>query len=182
MNRALSWTLGLLLFALCGLCLAQWTREAGLRVSLTEVDARLKTEQEGRKTLEDKLAAWEKEIHQLNARLDEQGKKIADQELQAVASQTELTSEKKRADDLAQELASTKTALARAKGILDDKREKIEDHNQVVTQQNSTIEKQNDLLKKLSRERDDLVEKLNNRTREFNELVEKQNAASRRGT
>jgi len=175
MTKFLGRLLALLLMLLGGLCVLQWQREAKLHDSLREVDARLKTEQDTRASLEEKLGSWEKEIHDLNQRLNEQGQKIGSMEQQATAAQQELTTEKKRGDDLAQQLQAAQKSLATAKNIVADGAEKASTRNEAISEQNHTIEKQNEMLKRLSQERDELVAKLNARTEEYNKLVKLQN-------
>ena len=189
MTKFLTWMLGLMLIALCTLCVLQWKREGHLRVSLKEVDDRLKAEQENRIVLEEKLAAWEKEIRQLNDRIVEQGAKIAEQELLAASFAKDGTSEKGRADALALELEKNKADLEKAKVSLTEWQEKVVTLNATVTQQNDAIRKQNDsmtaqnaaiekqnvLLKQLSEERDGSIAKLNAQMTEYNGLMEKYN-------
>ncbi|HSI64574.1 MAG TPA: hypothetical protein VLE43_15705 [Candidatus Saccharimonadia bacterium] len=179
MTKFLGILFGLLVLGMCGLCAKQWVRETELRTSLKEVEVLLDEERDKRHDLEEKLAAWEKEIKQLTQRIDEQGLKIAAQEQEAVATRQLLATETARADQLQKKLSATSSGMEQSKEAIETQNAAVTAQNEAIKKQNATIEKQNQMLKDLATERDGAVEKLNTRTKEFNELMEKYNTLAK---
>ena len=131
--------------ALSALCVAQWLREAAVRGRLREAQ-----QQHGEAVA---ALAGEKDRRETQER--------------EVVRLTQLQQETAEA----LRLAEARAAELAAQPALDPAA--VAQRNAEVTAQNEAMARQNEQLKKLTAERDDLVRRLNERTKEWNELVRK---------
>jgi chromosome segregation ATPase len=152
-NRALTIALGILLAALCGVCVWQWKREADFRAAIADFAGKLGREQEAHDQSSQRLTVLEAEIARLTRLRD-------DTEAKYLATLTELRAI--QPDWIAR--GHSLTALSQIAAAAP-----------AAASQNAAITRQNELLKQLTTERDSAIEKLNARTREFNSLTEKYN-------
>lgn len=131
--------------ALSALCVAQWVREADVRGRLRE--------------------AQQQHGEAVAALAGEKGRReTQEREVVRLTKLQQETAEALR-------LAEAKTAELAAQPAVDPAA--VAQRNAEVTAQNEAMARQNDQLKKLTAERDDLVRRLNERTKEWNELVRK---------
>jgi hypothetical protein len=175
MKRLITTLLVLVTLGLCAVCAVQWAREERYRMHIAGLARQLEAENTARVEAERKAAEYEKEIERLTILR-------AEVEAKLLAATNELTA--MGADSVARgftlafflnEWVQTQAKLAATEAVVGKGAEALKEHNASVTAQNATIIKQNEMLKQLVKERDEAVEKLNARTREFNELVEKYN-------
>lgn len=158
MKPPLTITLGILLAALCALCIFQWRREAGFRSAIVDLSGKLHAETKGRTESEARSATLLTEIQRLESLR-------AGTEAKYLAALDELR-------PLQADLAARGLTI----GILSE----LAAAAPAADNQNAVIAKQNELLKSLAAERDAAIAKLNARTREWNALTEKYNEAVRR--
>ncbi|MEN9285293.1 MAG: hypothetical protein RLZZ179_2786 [Verrucomicrobiota bacterium] len=131
--------------ALSALCVAQWVREADVRGRLRE--------------------AQQQHGEAVAALAGEKGRReTQEREVVRLTKLQQETAEALR-------LAEAKTAELAAQPAVDPAA--VAQRNAEVTAQNEAMARQNEQLKKLTAERDDLVRRLNERTKEWNELVRK---------
>lgn len=131
--------------ALCGLCAAQWVREAEVRGRLRE--------------------AQQRHGEAVAALGEEKGRReTQEREVVRLTKLQQETAEALR-------LAEARTAELEARPAVDPAA--AAQRNAEVTAQNEALARQNEQLKKLTSERDDLVRRLNERTKEWNDLVRK---------
>lgn len=151
MNRLLTIALAAILAILCGLCLWQWKREADFRAAIAGFSGQLDAEKQAHGQSRQRLAMLEAEIARLT-------KLREDTEAQYLTTLAELRALQPDwiARGLTSEILSRLAAAAFA-----------------VESQNAAIARQNELLKQVTAERDDAIQKLNARTRELNALTEK---------
>jgi hypothetical protein len=175
MKRLITTLLVLVTLGLCAVCVVQWAREDRYRANIADLAKRLEAENTARVEAERKAAEYEKEIERLIILR-------AEVEAKLLATTEQLTA--MGADSVARgftlafflnELVQTQARLAATEAVVGKGAEALKEHNASVTAQNATILKQNEMLKQLVKERDEAIEKLNTRTREFNEIVEKYN-------
>lgn len=144
---------------LCALVVVQWARESALRTILAGMDVRLKSAEADASDLADKVRSYEEEIRRLTGL----GETASTRAMEQQAEVDRLTTLLRERD------------AAAAVAVPEDFAATLKARNAEVTQQNGAITRQNEALRKLVRERDDLTDKLNARTREFNELTVKYN-------
>lgn len=131
--------------ALSALCVAQWVREAAVRGRLRE--------------------AQQQHGEAVAALTGEKGRReTQEREVVRLTKLQQETAEALR-------LAEARVAELAAQPAVDPAA--VAQRNAEVTAQNEAMARQNDQLKKLTAERDDLVRRLNERTKEWNELVRK---------
>ena len=153
MSRRLHTVLGIVLAALCGLCVWQWKREADFRSAHAEVSARLTAESKSLGESRARVAVLEGEVQRIE-------KLRADTEARFLEAATAL----KTLEADWQARALTIDILSRAAAAVSRSEG-----------QGELIAKQNELLKKVAAERDDAIQKLNARTRDLNAVTEKYN-------
>lgn len=131
--------------ALSALCVAQWVREADVRGRLRE--------------------AQQQHGEAVAALAGEKGRReTQEREVVRLTKLQQETAEALR-------LAEARVAELAAQPAVDPAA--VAQRNAEVTAQNEAMARQNEQLKKLTAERDDLVRRLNERTKEWNELVRK---------
>lgn len=131
--------------ALSALCVAQWVREADVRGRLRE--------------------AQQQHGEAVAALAGEKGRReTQEREVVRLTKLQQETAEALR-------LAEARVAELAAQPAIDPAA--VAQRNTEVTAQNEAMARQNEQLKKLTAERDDLVRRLNERTKEWNELVRK---------
>ena len=153
MNRSIIISLGIVLAALCGLCLWQWKREAEFRAAIGDYHTRLETETKVHTESRLRITALEAEVARLAELRDDTEAKY----LETLAGLRALQ------PDWAQ------------RGLTIEVLSRVSAAAPVTESQNAAIQKQNGMLKTLAAERDAAIQKLNARTREFNTLTDKYN-------
>ena len=175
MKTFLYWLLVLIVLGLCGVCADQWRREFKLHRRIDELTEMLIAENKLRIEFEEKAQRFEQEI----SRISHLRTEIEAALLDATEKVQMLTEDQKgRGYSLAlwmKEATLLKSEVDAFKQLAGKGTDAIKDRNTEVSAQNEAIEKANANLRLLVGERDDLINKLNARTKEFNELVEKYN-------
>jgi cell division protein ZapA (FtsZ GTPase activity inhibitor) len=150
-NRALTIALAAVLAALCGLCLWQWKREADFRAAIAGLAGQLDAGERAHAESRRRITALEAELSRIHKLRD-------DAERQYLSTLAELR-------DLQPDWI--------ARGLTSDALSRLAAAASAVESQNAAIARQNELLKQVTAERDDAIQKLNARTRELNALTEK---------
>ena len=153
MSRSLHTVLGIILAALCGLCVWQWKREAEFRSALRDLSGRLDAETRAHGEARARIAVLEGEVQRVE-------KLRSDTEAKYLAAVEELRG--LQVDWQARALTIDILSRAAAAG-------------EASETQSALIAKQNEMLRKVAAERDDAIQKLNARTRELNSVTEKYN-------
>lgn len=155
------------------LVVVQWTRESSLRKELSGMDVRLISSEAETSDLKDKVRSWGEEITRLTE-LNKTAESKAEEQKQEIARLTGIL----QARDAAEATASASASPGGPTDVaatLKARNEEVIRQNEATTKLNEAVTRQNASLQKLVRERDDLVDKLNARTRELNELTLKYN-------
>jgi len=152
-NRALTIALASVLTLLCGVCLWQWKREADFRAAIAGFSGQLDAEKKAHGQSRQRLTVLEAEIARLTKLRDD--------------------TEAKYLTTLAELRAIQPDWIAR--GLTSDFLSRLAAAAPAVESQNAAIARQNELLKQVTSERDDAIQKLNARTRDLNALTEKYN-------
>jgi chromosome segregation ATPase len=172
MSKTLPIIVTTLALALCGLCAVQWQREAGLRRQATAFAQELHTRQQKINGLEDRLKQWDAEISRLDTRVKEL------QEL-GQTNKTAYASTQRALHKAENDAALARKQVEQLEEAVEHQNVNLKKQNESIAQQNAAIKQQNDMLKKLGEERNQVVEQLNTRTRDYNGVVEKFNARTR---
>jgi len=167
--------LAIIVLGLCGVCGVQWQREFLLNAKIKELTDQLIAENKLRIEFEEKAFRFEQEIARITQLRNE-----TEAALLEATEQVKLLTEDQTARGysiavLMREVVMTSRELDSYKQQAGKGTDALKDRNTEVTAQNAAIEKANASMRQLASERDDLIDKLNTRTREFNELVEKYN-------
>jgi chromosome segregation ATPase len=175
MKRVLIILLVLISLGLCAISVEQWRREARLNAIITERTRQLEEEHKKRIEFEEKADRFEKEIQRLTVLRAETEAALleATEELR-----DRIADQSARGQSIAvlmNEVITSQSELAAYKDLAGAGTDAIKERNAAVAAQNAAIEKQNAQLKQLAAERDNAINQLNARTREFNELVERYN-------
>lgn len=175
MKAFLYYILAFIVFALCGICADQWRREFKLNRRIDELTAMLVAENKLRIEFEEKAFRFEKEIARISHLRAETEAALLDA-TEKIMLMTEDQSARGYSIALwMNEATLVKSELAAYKQLAGKGTDAIKDRNTEVSVQNEAIEKANASLRQLVSERDELIGKLNARTKEFNELVDKYN-------
>ena len=174
--------LTLIVMGLCGVLGYQWKREFLLNARITELTAALLAENKLRLEFEEKADRFEKEIARIShLRLETEAAL-----LDATETVQQMTLDQSaRGYSLAlwmNEAQATQTELEAYKKLAGEGTDALKNRNTEVGAQNEAIKQANDNLRKLVSERDDLIGKLNARTKEYNELVERYNKLAKQGS
>lgn len=171
--------LGVFSLGLCGVLVKQWEMEARLRHIITEINEQLLIENTARIEAERKVREYEKEIARLTTlRAEVEGKLLTITE----EMRDRITDQSARGYAIAvlmNEVIAAKVKSGDYRELVGKSAEAMKQHNEVVGTQNAAIAKANAQLKAVTTERDDAINRLNARTRDFNELVEKYNKLSK---
>lgn len=165
----------IIVLGLCGICMVQWQREFLLNAKIDELTAQLIAENKLRIEFEEKAFRFEQEIARLSTLRNETEAALLDATEQVKLLIDDQTGRGYSIAVLMNEVRATAHELAAYKKLAGQGTDALKDRNSEVGAQNEAIEKANTGLRQLASERDDLINKLNARTREFNELVEKYN-------
>jgi hypothetical protein len=152
-QRVLTILLGVILAALCGVCLWQWKREAEFRSVILDFHTKLEAEKRAHSEARLRIVVLESEVTRVTKLRD-------DAEAQYLKTLEELRALQPDWNQRGLTIGALSQLAAAAPA---------------AENQNAAIGKQNELLKQLAAERDDAIQKLNARTREFNTLTEKYN-------
>jgi chromosome segregation ATPase len=142
---------------LCGLCVWQWVREAGLRHRTESLSKELYAKKELIQTLEGQLKRSEADV----LRLDQLK---TDLTATIKTNRHEIVSLTKLSEKLEKEIETQKAQM-------DVYKDAIEKANANIQTQNENIKKQNEMLKDLAAERNASVEKYNQVVTQYNDLV-----------
>lgn len=175
MKRTLTTLLILIALGLCGLSVVQWQREAALRERVAEITKLLQEENQARVDVEEKAAAFEKEIARISQLRADTEAKLLEVTDQFIATQTDQLQRGFSIAVLSAELSQARAIADLAANQIAESTTAIGDRNSAVSQQNEAITTANERLKQLTTERDKAIADLNLRTKAYNELVEKYN-------
>ena len=142
---------------LCGLCIWQWIREAGLRKETESLSKELYAKKEIIQTLEGQLKRSEADVLRLDKLKTDLTETIK-------TNRAEILSLTKLSEKLEREVETQKAQL-------DVYKDALEKANANITKQNEDIKKQNEMLKELAAERNANVEKYNQVVTQYNDLV-----------
>lgn len=175
MKRILISLLIVIALGLCVLSIVQWQREAALRQRIAAVTQLLQDENKLRVAVEEKAAAFEKEIARISQLRADTEAKLLEVTEQFVTTQSDQLQRGFIIAVLSAELSQARAIADLASKQVAESTTAISDRNSAVTQQNEAINTANERLKQLAAERDKAIGELNARTKAYNELVEKYN-------
>lgn len=163
---------------LCGICTWQWQREHMFRKAISELETDLRREFKERQEAEQKAEDYAKEIDRLTTLRKDIEAKLLDATEEIEQRIQDQAWRGLSIAVLMNEVVRASGGLEAYKELADKGADAVKQRNEEVTAQNAAIEKANAQLKQLVAERDDAVNKLNAKIREFNDLVEKYNKVS----
>lgn len=144
-------------FALCGLCIFQWSREGVLRKDLATMNDDVYRKKEAIQGLEGVVKQNKEEI----AHLEEVRKELIQTRKTNEMTIKDLTAE---GDRLIKAKASLEQQLA-------DYKKAVETANDSIRRQNEDIKKQNEIIKTLAQQRDDKAAEVSKIAEEYNKVV-----------
>jgi len=161
--------------ALCGLCVAQWWREARYRQAVESLHGQLDDEHRLRVEAEKKITALEQE----NARII-QLRADTEAKLLELSETFRLTQEDQLQRGTSIILLTNEMLLAKEKALaldlaLKNARAALAAQSNAVGGSNEIISAANERLKKLTAQRDAAIREANERTKAYNELAAKYN-------
>jgi len=153
--------------ALAGLCVWQWLREARLTAGLREEMQRAAVAEQA---LEENRAQADRlrgENLRVTSQLEQETARLAEtlEQLEIIRHDAaQLPQARAEAAELRERLEEAAQAITRAN-------ERIEEANKRILAHNETVAAANESITRLTRERDDAVRLLNQRTEQYNQLV-----------